>query len=77
MDLKDISLFEKLHAQLEGLYTEVGLLSKKKPDDAMNAFKLKIINKILTPLNELLGDKHKPFEDFHLFDEESLPTIVM
>lgn len=70
----NISLFEKLLTQLEGLYNEVALLSKKKPDDAINLFKLKFINKVLLEVNVLLGEKYKPFQDFELFEEDTIPT---
>ncbi|MFF2482727.1 hypothetical protein [Paenibacillus sp. NPDC058071] len=70
----DVSAFEKVQAQLQGLFDEVGTLSKKKPDDAINKFKLKIINPILAEANKLLTEEYKPFSDFEQFDEDSLPT---
>ncbi|MGV2967190.1 hypothetical protein [Paenibacillus sp. AGC30] len=70
----DVSTFEKVQAQLQGLFDEIGTLSKKKPDDAINKFKLKIINPILTEANKLLTGDYKPFSDFEQFDEDSLPT---
>lgn len=70
----NVNAFEKVQAQLQGLFDEVGTLSKKKPDDAINKFKLKIINPILTEANKLLTEDYKPFSDFEQFDEESLPT---
>ncbi len=44
MNREEISEFEQLQAQLQSLYIEVGTLSKKKPNDAVNEFKLKLIN---------------------------------
>lgn len=70
----DVSFFEKTQAQLQGLFDEIGILSKKKPDDAINKFKLKIINPILSQANSLLDEEYKPFSDFENFDEDSLPT---
>ncbi|URJ39957.1 hypothetical protein [Paenibacillus polymyxa] len=70
----DVSAFEKVQAQLQGLFDEVGTLSRKKPDDAINKFKLKIINPILVEANKLLTGDYKPFSDFEQFDEDSLPT---
>jgi hypothetical protein len=50
-------------------------LSKKKPTDSLNTFKLKFINSILSRANEILEDKYKPFpEDFTLFNEDDMPN---
>ena len=65
--------FEKLEQQLFSFLIEISELSKKKPNDALNKFKLKFINSTLEALNELLGE-HRPFKDFSTFDVEELPT---
>lgn len=70
----DVSFFEKVQAQLQGLFDEIGTLSKKKPDDAINKFKLSFINPILLGANKLLTGTYKPFADFEQFDSDSLPT---
>ncbi len=41
-----IRLFEKIQAQMYGLYEEMVVYSKKTPDSAINQFKLKIINEM-------------------------------
>ncbi len=69
-----IELFRKIHAQLKGLHDEISLLSKKSPIDPVNKFKLKLINSVLTTVNEILGPKNKPFENFLVFDEDDLPN---
>lgn len=69
----DIELFEKIDTQLLGLYNEVSALSKKKPDDAVNLFKLKIINNVITEANNFLGDE-RPFTDFDTFDVDAVPS---
>ena len=66
--------FEKLQAQLEGLHNEISALSKKSQNDALNKFKLKFVNKIISDSNVLLGDDYKPFVDFDIFDENDLST---
>ena len=73
MTRKEVDIFEKLQAQLEGLHTEISALSKKSHKDALNKFKLKFINQILNEANHLLGEKYKPFNDFNLFDEDDMP----
>lgn len=70
----DIEKLEKLLRQLRGLHNEISLLAKKSPNDGVNAFKLKLINKVLQAGNEVLGDKYKPFADFNLFDLDDLPS---
>lgn len=74
MKEKDIELFEKLSAQLDGLYEEISILSKKSPNDAVNKFKLKFINQVLTIVNSILAEKYRPFKDFESFSEDDLPT---
>ena len=66
MKREEVNTFEKLQAQLEGLHTEISSLSKKSQNDALNKFKLKFVNQILSEANLLLGEKYKPFNDFDL-----------
>lgn len=74
MTIEEINKFEKLESQISGIYTEITTLSKKSQNDALNKFKLKFVNQLISEANELLGDIHKPFNDFNLFDEDDLPT---
>lgn len=70
----EVIAFEKVQAQLEGLHTEITALSKKSQNDALNKFKLKFVNQILSGANTLLSAKYKPFPDFDLFDDADMPT---
>ena len=75
MNEKQVETFLKLQPQLKSAYDEISLLSKKKPTDSLNKFKLKFINSILSRANEILEDKYKPFpDDFSLFDEDDMPN---
>ncbi|WP_057940572.1 hypothetical protein [Algoriphagus resistens] len=74
MTKQEVDNFEKLQAQLEGLHNEISALSKKSQNDALNKFKLKFVNKIISDSNELLGNEYKPFSDFDTFDENDLPS---
>jgi hypothetical protein len=74
MTKQEVDTFEKAQAQLEGLHAEISALSKKSQNDALNKFKLKFVNQILTEANSVLGEKYKPFPDFELFDESEIPT---
>ncbi len=70
---EDVWQFEKLEQQLHSFLAEISELSRKKPNDALNKFKLKFINGALENLNKLLGD-YRPFPGFELFDLDDLPT---
>ena len=75
MNEEQVETFLKLQPQLKSAYDEISLLSKKKPTDSLNKFKLKFINSILARANEILDDKYKPFPDeFSLFDEDDMPN---
>lgn len=74
MTRADVERFEKVNGQLEGIYEEITSLSKKSPNDGVNKFKLRFINRILAEANSILDDKHKPFNDFLSFDEDALPS---
>ena len=73
MNRNDVDTFEKLSVQLLGVYEEISLLSKKNPNDVLNKFKLKFINKLLHQSNNYLTDEYKPFDDFELFEEDYMP----
>ena len=73
MNRNDVDTFEKISVQLLGVYEEVSLLSKKNPNDVLNKFKLKFINKLLNQSNSFLTNEYKPFDDFELFDEDDMP----
>ena len=73
MNRSNIVIFEKLSGQLLSIYEEISLLSKKNPNDAVNKFKLKFVNKMISQSNEYLAEKYKPFDDFDNFDEDDIP----
>lgn len=74
MTIQEVDKFEKLQAQLDGLHMEISALSKKSQNDALNKFKLKFVNQLISDANELLGDGYKPFREFSSFDENDIPT---
>ncbi|MEH2153876.1 hypothetical protein [Nostoc sp.] len=73
MKRKDVDEFEKLSGQLQGIYEEISVLSKKSPNDAINKFKLNFINQLLNSSNEFLEDKYRPFKEFSEFDTDDVP----
>lgn len=74
MKTKDVNVFEKIHVQMQALHGEVGLLSKKSPNDALNKFKLKLINQLIKEANSVLKVDYKPIDGFDVFSEDDLPT---
>jgi hypothetical protein len=70
---KDAADFEKLELQLHACRHEISELSKTKPNDPLNKFKLTLINQIITKMNSMLGDK-QVFDDFTIFDSDVLPS---
>jgi hypothetical protein len=65
--------FEKLVGQLQSVYDELSVLSKKAPNDGVNKFKLGFLNALLTSANGLLSDRYRPFPDFTQFDIDAVP----
>lgn len=69
-----IESFLKVQSQMEEMYNEVSVLSKKSQNDALNEFKLSFVNNLLQEANRILEEKYKPFKDFGIFDKEKIPT---
>lgn len=69
----DITNYKMLNELVEAVYLEMKELSKKKPDDLLNKFKVKSVNRVLEKLKVLL--KGEPTVEFlDILDEESLPS---
>lgn len=64
---------ELLSPMLDSVYNEIKELSKKKQDDTLNKLKVRMINRILEQVKELLAEE--PTAQFlDLLDDETLPT---
>lgn len=74
IDKTKVDELETLIGQLFSLHGEMTGLTKKSSSDAVNAFKLKLINRILARCNALLGDAYRPFDDFEAFDSDDVPS---
>lgn len=72
--IDDIEQLEKTIGQLKAIHGEMSLLSKKSQNDAVNEFKLGMINKVISSANAVLGTNYRPFEDFEAFDVDALPS---
>ncbi len=73
-DRSEVEKLEKLIGQLQGLHSEVTLLAKKSPNDAVNQFKLGLINRVIKAGNDVLGPNYLPFDDFKGFNADDLPS---
>jgi hypothetical protein len=73
-DRSEVEKLEKLIGQLKGLHSELTILAKKSPSDAVNSFKLGLVNKVIKTGNEVLGPKYLPFVEFEGFDSDDLPS---
>src|SRR5256885_6816099 len=73
MKRSEVAEFETVHAQLRGLYEEIQKLANKQPNDALNKFKLTVVNNLLRRTNLFLG-KAIALQDFTEFSEELVPT---
>jgi hypothetical protein len=69
----DIAEFEKLEQQLHSFLDDISELSKKRPNDPLNKFKLKFINTTVSSLNKILK-ADRPFAGFDKFDVDDLPS---
>ena len=70
---EEVQEFERLEQQLHSMLAEISELSKKRPNDGVNKFKLKLVNVLIEKMNGILAAQ-KPFQDFDTFDENDLPT---
>jgi hypothetical protein len=61
---EEVELLEKLIGQLQGLHDEITTLAKKSPNDGLNAFKLRLVNKVLANSNLLLKGRYSPVRRF-------------
>ena len=66
--------FELVSAQLERFHAELLGIAKGKGNDALNAFKLGLLNNLLLRANVLLGKQYEAVVGFQSFDPEALPS---
>ncbi|WP_299177131.1 hypothetical protein [uncultured Chryseobacterium sp.] len=71
--VNQVDEYSLLKPLFTSLLNEVKELSKKKPDEVINNFKAKTINKILERVKELLNDE--PTSEFlEIIDIDTLPS---
>lgn len=69
-----VDLYNKARAVFDGLISEVREISKKKPDATLSAYKVRIINRALADLQQLL-DEAPERSYLDLLDDEQLPQF--
>lgn len=69
-----IDEFELLETQLARLHAELASMRKGKGADALNDFKLKVLNNLLARANVLLGARYEAVAGFDQFDADLLPS---
>lgn len=70
---EEVQQFLMLSDLLASVYLEMKEFSKKKPDEPLNKFKVKNINRVLEPIKEILkGEPTISFLD--LLDDDVLPS---
>lgn len=74
MKKAEMDALEKANGKLDALHKEIGILSKKAPNDAVNKFKLGYINGIIEEANGVLGSSRLPLPGFKQFDADELPS---
>jgi hypothetical protein len=69
----EVKMFDILYPMIDGDLAEIRELSKKKQDEPLNKFKVKIINKKLDKAKSILKNE-STIEFLDMLDEETLPT---
>lgn len=68
-----VEKFKMLAELLDSIYLEMKEFSKKKPDEPLNTFKVKNVNRVLEQVKEIM--KNEPTAEFlDILDDETLPT---
>lgn len=70
---EEVTKFEMLEKLLDASYDEMKELSKKKQDEVLNKFKVKLLNRVLSPIKEIM--RNEPIAEYlDLLDEDTLPS---
>jgi hypothetical protein len=69
----EVDTYEMLKPMLDKIAYEVRELSRKKQDNALNVLKVKMINRVLTQIKNLLKNESS-IQFLDLLDTDTLPT---
>ena len=70
---EEVEKYTMLSELLDSLITETKDLSKKKPDEVLNKLKIKMINRVLEQLKQILRNESTS-EFLDLLEEEAIPS---
>lgn len=70
---EQVNKFEMLSKLIDSIYTELKDFAKKKPDEILNKFKVKTINRVLKQVKEILSSE-PTIEFLDLLDDETIPS---
>ena len=69
----DVEKYIMLEKLLDSIYEEMKEFSKKKPDELLNKFKVKNVNRVLSQIKDIM--RNEPTDEFlDLLDDDSLPS---
>lgn len=69
----EVTKYKMLEKLLDSSFGELKDFSKKKPDELLNTFKVKSLNRILSPIKDIM--RNEPTSDFlDLLDEDTIPS---
>ena len=69
----EIVKYQMLEKLLDSSFIELKEFSKKKPDEILNKFKVTSLNRILSPIKEVM--RNEPTSEFlDLLDEDTIPS---
>jgi hypothetical protein len=74
IEREKVAQLEASIGSLTGVYNELRELSKKRPNDGLNKFKIGIVNRLIHQLNSLLTETYIPLSSFSGFNEDDIPT---
>lgn len=70
---QEIVKYQMLEKLLDSSFNELKEFSKKKPDEFLNKFKVTSLNRILSPIKDVM--KNEPTAEFlDLLDEDTIPS---
>lgn len=70
---QEVERFEMFNQIFNGIYNEFHELAKKKPESILNTYKVKILNRTLNPIKDILSEE-KTLEFLDIFDSDDLPN---
>ncbi len=74
MSAQSVSEFELVSSQIDHFHSELHALAKGKSNDALNPFKLDLLNQLLTRANQLLGQEYQAVPGFSTFERDQIPS---